>query len=243
MKERYLKEFSPNNKNVYYSSGDRVLCSGTLMNGVDLASFKYFDNGFAKDCNHCYCMAHRLQGSDPASFQVLNYCYAKDKQFVWTFGGKLQSVDVSSFEVCDDGYRTISGNKPIPSGYGKDRFHVYFYGFQGKPKMLSGAIPETFIAIKNSGFGKDDQSVYFGSNRLTGAKSSAWKSLGGDYSKSENKVYHRNKRVKNAAVESFQVDPVVNTLAKDHGKFFSLDQELTEREYESFRSSLVSLVR
>jgi hypothetical protein len=37
----------------------------------------------------------------------------------------------------------------VPYGYGKDKNNVYYYGFEGKPKVVKNASPETYVSLND----------------------------------------------------------------------------------------------
>ena len=220
----------------YWDRGDAIVCAGETVKGAHLPSFRYFENGFARDRANCYCMGRKLRGATSDSLKVLNYCYVTDGQGVWTLGGQIKDVDAESLVVCDDGYKQLSGGGKVPFGYAKDKNFVYYFNFQGKPKKLAKANPDTFMSLNDGHFGKDDKSVFFGSFRLVGAKLDSWVKIDGNYSKDQKKVFSGNRVVNSAIIDTFEVDPLFNFLAKDHVHFYRNDNEISEADYVRIKS-------
>jgi hypothetical protein len=43
----------------------------------------------------------------------------------------------------------------------KDKSNVYYYGFEGKPKVLTNASSETFVSLNDGCFGYDSRNVFY----------------------------------------------------------------------------------
>jgi hypothetical protein len=89
---------------------------------VDLPSFRWLKDSYAKDMNTVYVSKSRLEtveNADPESFQALDYGYGKDKNAVYFSGGKIQGADPTAFRTLDKGPRRY---------YAQDKNGIYLFG-------------------------------------------------------------------------------------------------------------------
>lgn len=201
----------------YWVRDDKIYYRDYPVRGAHIPTFRFYLGHFAKDRKHGYCTSSRLAGSTGESFRALNFCYATDGGSVWTMDGIVKGADAATFVVCDDGVRELGSGARVPSGFGKDRAHVYHYDHQGKPKWVRKADPDTFESLDNGIYGKDRQSVFCRTTRIAGARVEHWRMLGGNYSKDDRNVYYDGRCMADADIESFQVvreEPGLQ-LAKD----------------------------
>ena len=119
---------------------------------ADPDSFRFYLGSFAKDLMRCYCVGKQLRGGNGASFRALNYCYATDGRWVWTLGGLVKDADTQSFQVCDDGVYSLGGEARAPYGYGKDRSRVYYYDFDGAPRLGAQGDPGYLSVLERWSF-------------------------------------------------------------------------------------------
>jgi hypothetical protein len=210
----------------YWTNGKAVFYLGYEVKGADIDSFEQFPGNWAKDKKHCYSVGCRLRGADPATFEVLNYTYARDCNNVWTLGGRIAEADAETFEVCDSGMYSLgrkfkwSPEKQkiwyelfVPHGYGKDRNNVYYYNFDGKPRVVKKAIPASFQSLGDGEFGFDEKSVFHELFVIPKANPATWSKLHEDYNYSRdlNRIYYLNRLMKDADAETFEV--VVSPVA------------------------------
>jgi hypothetical protein len=197
-----------------------------------------------------------LKGADPKTFTVLNNCFAKDNVHVWTTGGKIKDVDAKTFQVSDEGIRKPITSKnieykdgslkkahlKIPYGYAKDKNRVYYENFQGKPKVVKKAEPKTFTSLNNGYFGYDDQFVFFEQYVIQKANPKTWAIIDFDkdrfYSKDDRFVFHGNKIVKGADVNTFElyktkgIGGYVQYFGKDKNQYYHNHETITLKEIE-----------
>ena len=243
---------------LYWTDGKTVYFRHYAIKGADTETFEQYPGCWAKDKKHCYSGATRLQNSDPTTFEVLNFTYAKDKSNVWTMGGRIPDADPSTFEVCDSGRHSLGpdfewtpdGQSPgrqriwyesfVPYGYGKDKNHVYYYDFNGKPVVLKKAAPSSFRSLGDGHFGQDENFVFYGHATIPKANPATWKKLreGYYYSRDGNRIYYFNRPIKDADAETFEVVmvPVATghplQLAKDKNTGYWNDNPLPHIELE-----------
>jgi hypothetical protein len=158
--------------------------------------------------------------------------------------GKIDNVDIKTFEVCDSGKvhiknSTLDGRlfKIIrPMGYGKDKNNVYYHNGNDvkayKPKIVNGALPNTFVSMNDGNFGYDENSVFYRNKKLKNANPKTWKlfKTGCRYSKDKN-IYYENNIIKEADIETFEI--IDYTFAKDKNNYYNTDTIISKEEYEN----------
>jgi DKNYY family len=78
--------------------------------GANAASFKAFDNTYAKDRSNAYFDGHPITGADATSFDVLDRSgFAKDRNHVYQLDRPI-SDDPAHFELIDSGLSKDSAN-------------------------------------------------------------------------------------------------------------------------------------
>lgn len=204
----------------YWTDGSKVYFRHYEIKNADIESFEWFRGSWAKDKKHCYSASTRIPYADPATFDVLNYTFAKDKSNVWTMGGCIKEVDCDSFEVCDSGMYSLGKQVErlsetqviwyelfVPYGYGKDKNNVYYYNYEGKPKVVKKAIPTSFCSLGDGDFGRDEKSVLCGYSVIPKANPATWEKMQDNYyySKDGNRIYYLNRLISNADMETFEI--------------------------------------
>jgi hypothetical protein len=173
------------------------------LTGADIATFRFYPGGFAKDRKHCYGHWGKLPGGNSRTFSVLNYSYATDGRWVWTIGGRVEGADAASFVVLDDGTRNGAYHERV--GYAKDRERVFFAHSGNQAKWVRQASPESFESLNDGRFAKDHNGVFFGSIPLPKVNPAQWRRLGGSYSKDDTRIYYGDACITKADYESFEV--------------------------------------
>ena len=242
------------NENYPYSTnGDKVYFCGSEIKKADLDSFVVYPEyiPWAKDKKTVYRQSYPFGKVDKDTFKVLNYSFVKDKLNVWTLNGKMDKVDIKTFEVCDSGKVHIRDGmldgrliKVILSmGYGKDKDNVYYYNQEDekayKPKIVNGALPDTFVSMDNGRFGHDANCVYYQNKKLKGANPKTWKLFKAEslYSK-DKKVYYKDQIIQGADVETFELIGKLTTFARDKNNYYNVDRVILKEEFEKFCISL-----
>jgi hypothetical protein len=229
----------------YWTDGEKVYFLVHEIKNADFDSFVIYpeDIPWAKDKKTVYCESSIFRNADKETFEALNYSFVKDKLNVWTMNGKIDNVDIKTFEVCDSGKVHIKNSifdgklfKIIrPMGYGKDKNNVYYYNGNDvkayKPKIVNGALPDTFVSMNDGNFGYDGKSVFYRNKKLKNANSKTWKlfKTGCRYSKDKN-IYYENNIIKEADIETFEITN--NTFAKDKNNYYNVDTIISKERYE-----------
>jgi hypothetical protein len=206
------------------------------VKGADANTFFSYLNGFAADKKHCYYMGHRLADGHGEMFRALNYTYMTDGRYVWTVAGRVKDVDAESFEVCDHGFIILSRETHIPHSYGKDKYRVYYYDFDGITNWVRKADPKTFISLNDGHFGHDENFVFCGRSALPKAVVSQWRKLGGYYSTDGRRMYYFNRIIKDADCVTFEVVQGKRSciqLAKDSKHYFHNDSIVSAEAFVS----------
>jgi hypothetical protein len=254
---KLAKEFDRTNENMlYWTDGIKVYFWHYEIKGADIETFEQYPGSWGKDKKHCYLGSSVLRGVDVQSFKVLNFTYAKDNANVWTLGGMIKDVDANTFEVCDDGRKYngkiyeknssmtegIVRDSVVPYGYGKDKNNVYYYGFEGKPKIIKNALPETFVSLNDGCYGYDSKTVFYKTYKLNKANPKTWRKLKDNYyySKDKSIIYYLNRVITEADAETFEViEKTVELfeppqLAKDKNNYYENDDIITKEKFEEY---------
>jgi hypothetical protein len=249
------RNFDKTNENtLYWTDGVKVYFMHHEIKGADIETFEQYPGSWAKDKKHCYSGDSALKGADVQSFKVLNFTYAKDNKNVWTLGGMIKDADANTFEVCDDGRKyngkiyektpSMAGgiiyDSFAPCGYGKDKNSVYYYGFEGKPKIVKNASPETFVSLNDGCYGYDSKTVFYKTYKLNKANPKTWKKLKENYyySKDKDVIYYVNRIITEANAATFEVLEKTEELfeppqlAKDKHNYYRNDRIITKEELE-----------
>lgn len=216
----------------YWIKDGKVFWRHYPIRGADVASFRFYLSGFAKDRKHCYNQNSRMKIANPSAFRTLNYAYATDDEFVWVMGGMINECDAKTFVVCDDGYRCIGIGARLPYGFGKDSKRVFFFGYEGKAKWVRKANATSFVSFNDGFFGKDEQSAFWGTSAISKSKAIHWKRIGGPFSKDDSRIFFANASIDEADYDSFEVvwaDGI--PLAKDNRRFFRDRTVVDEAEF------------
>jgi hypothetical protein len=263
MKEGKLAQFYDTNdeNTLYWTDGKVVYFREEKIKNADIYSFEQFPGCWAKDKNFCYSGNTKLKDADCSTFEVLNYTYAKDKTNVWTLEGRIPEAEAKTFEVCDNGKKSLgftfvesANNKKekresfAPYGFGKDANNVFYYDFQGKPKVVKKAISSSFESLNDGYFGYDEKSVFCGKNILPKANPKSWKKLEDKYyySKDQSTVYYFNSLIKDADAESFEVVIVSSVFdtptqyAKDKNHYYLNDSICSADEFEKYTAEEIT---
>lgn len=172
----------------YWSDGKMVYWRHRPVS-KDVEHFQVFNATFGKDRKACYLYDKKLRDVNGDLFRALNYSFAFDGKTAWTISGRFEPLDPQTFDVCDDGFWlseikiTLTDGKcypevlHIPYGFAKDSKAVYYENFQGKPKILKKADPETFVSNNDGYFAWDKNYVFYGQSTLPGASPTTWKLL------------------------------------------------------------------
>lgn len=259
----------------YWTDGSKVYFRHYEIKGADIESFEWFSGCWAKDKKHCYSTSVRLPKTDPTTFDVMNYTFAKDKSNVWTMGGRIPEADSETFEVCDSGMYSLGKHFSrlsetqviwyesfVPYGFGKDKNHVYYYDYQGKPKVITKAIPSSFHSMDDGEFAYDEKSVFCGRSVIPKANPATWKKMQDNfyYSKDGNRIYYLNRLINGADADTFEVIVTPALIghpyqyAKDKNVGYSNDTVISHEElamkvqddiehYEMLKAKLASHIK
>jgi hypothetical protein len=240
------------NKNYpFWTDGKGVYFLVHEIKNADLDSFIIYDVDipWAKDKKTVYCQSSIFRNADKDTFEALNYSFVKDKLNVWTMNGKIDNVDIKTFVVCDGGKvhikdTAIDGKlfKIIrPMGYGKDKNNVYYYNGNDvkayKPKIVTGALPGTFVSMDDGNFGYDENSVFYRNKKLKNANSKTWGLFeAGCWYSRDKKVYYGGDIIKEADAETFEPIGKLKTFAKDKNNYYNADRIISKEHFEKLKT-------
>jgi hypothetical protein len=215
----------------YSLNGGVLLWRGHyVVSGADIASFRFYLSGFAKDKKHCYHQGRRLQGGNPGTFRMLNYTWATDRNKVWCLSGPVADADGATFVACDDGH--CPSQDGVPYSYGKDQYKVFHYDFDGKACWVRKADPASFETVVCGEFGRDAEFIFCRSSVLQKARRDTWQYLGQHYSKDDRRVFYDNRELVGADLDSIEVAQYRFPLARDRNRYYRNDSEITREDYE-----------
>lgn len=228
--------YGSNENPPYYIKRGKVFFFSFEIKSADIDSFLYYNNGFAKDKNKCYCSSKLLKGGNPKSFKIYNYAYVGDDKHIWSYGGEIKEADVETFTVCDKGF--VSGNMGAektyyPTGYAKDKNNVYFYDFFGKNKILINADSGSFISFSIYN-GRDKNNVFIGKSLVKGANPDTWTAISSPFYRDKKNVYCNTKKIIGADINTFEVlmpNDDFQKLAKDKNNFYCYEKKISEEEF------------
>jgi len=167
-------------------------------------SFELIDQHFAKDNASIYYYGYTGEGQhnicilpcDRNTFEILDYRYSKDNQKVFFLGFTLKGADVASFELLEE-------------DYSRDKNAVYF-----QSRKITNADPASFVVYEENGmfghdfnYARDKSFVYMDDVQVTAADVKTFKVLGENYGSDYKHVFYKNKIVKGADPQSFNVYP------------------------------------
>lgn len=171
--------FSPINA-YYFHDHVHVFFQDHLIEDADPGSFRVINDCYASDSHGVFHLMHVIEGADPDSFMILSEKFTKDSDQVFFEGRLVQQCDPASVEIIGSNFARDKNavyylTEPMPT-FNRDTFYVLDgdFGSDGKhvcygSRWLPTADPGHFIVLNPSAFtpyGKDHDSVYFGSDRL-----------------------------------------------------------------------------
>lgn len=242
-----LQEFRPrtyqsNSVSTQYwlQNGKVRHASSPPIRGADPDTFVFYESGFAKDANWAYAYGRRLSKSNGATFRPLNYCYYTDGEQVWTIGGIVRTTRCASFRVLDRGYALMGSGRKSGQGYATDGEHVFYEGTEGKPSVLRGADPKTFVSAGDCKYGRDATKVYCRKAALKKADPKTWHQLDefSCYSRDKDRAFYDNREMRGVNPDQLQIYvDGVPPLARTMDKWFRCDLEITWEEFDRLRNS------
>ncbi len=178
---------------------------------MDIASFKYFEEGIAMDKNRVIAKDTVLTELDPTTFKFIShgfYPYLIDKKKVYSFNTvsttPINDADPATFTLMKQNDKTLLN-------YAIDKNHVFHYNH-----VIEGADPKTFSLLENglnnseNGFAKDSKHVYWNGDIVTEADVKTFKLLEPGknspewYGIDSKHVFHGKSILKNANPKTFK---------------------------------------
>jgi len=250
--DRTLNDFNEADPETHFwTDGSKVFNYNTLLRGANPKTFAY-DGIFAKDDLRCFCGETCLKDADVETFRPLNYTYAIDKNNVYTITGKIKDVDIETFSVLDDGkYLLLYNRLGIPEytfyGYAKDKNHIYYHNYEGKPKIIKDAVLESFTAYNDGYFARDQNHIYGNGRRIKNADVKTWRKISALpnslYSKDHKKIFYAFWEIK-ADYETFELEIPENAkyityqLARDKDNFYKNGELISEEEFSKLKNKM-----
>ncbi len=189
--------------------------SGKPIRGADPATFRVFNQIWARDVKRIFVYDSLVRGADADSFEVFNELYARDKNRAYYSFGTIKGADPSTFHALDNGLRKTRYPWKCHSGFAADKNAVYHYTLTiGKPSIPRGADPSTFVPLECD-YGIDATRVYFQHTRVLKAKPSTFRLLGLHYATDDKHVIYGNWVVEGADVVTFAEDTNDDAVGRD----------------------------
>lgn len=203
--------YAHDSKTVYYQGYKKDGISGVyIIFGADPATFKALGNMYAKDKRYAYFKGEMVTDADPGTFIEIGQpgvFYAKDKNFVYKNGEKVGDYNTADFRVLVSGATVFLIDKE------KVFLEAWFVDGGNKQEIreIEGVDAETFEVVRGV-WGKDKESVYYGTHRIGNSDPSTFEVLGvgeGDlrsmmYGRDANAVYYTYQKLEGADPKTFQ---------------------------------------
>ena len=222
----------------WWTRDDHVYFDEGKLSPVDISSFQPLGTTWARDAKRVYSHGLVIRGADPATFIAINSLYGKDDHHIYTLTGKMKEIEASTFV----GIGPTAHWFNTENGYGKDSQFVYHTTVGGKACALKKADTLSFTSLGN-GFGCDQAAVYFETKQLSGADPAEWNHIRGPHSRSGNKGYCLNKRIRGADGHRLESLPILESpdyWSRDEKGFFRWDEPRDSREYlDVFRDCFI----
>ncbi|MFO0764161.1 MAG: DKNYY domain-containing protein [Candidatus Gracilibacteria bacterium] len=146
-----FSQYVIDDKNVWY--GDEAIPL------VDIETFSYLGNSFAKDKNHVYFTGRIIKGANPDKFKFASGSFSQyviDDKNVWYGDELLQDRDPGTFGLIYDIF---------PHEYTKDKENVWY-----NREIIVGADPKTFELLRPTDglttYSKDKNYVYLNGKKI-----------------------------------------------------------------------------
>jgi hypothetical protein len=202
--------------------------SGKPIRGADAGTFRVLNKIWARDAKRVFVYDSLLRGVDADSFEVLNMLYARDRFRAYYSFGVIKTADASTFRALDNGIRKTEYSWNSYSGFAADKSAVYHKVLTiGKPSILKGANPETFVPI-GCDFGKDENQVFFQHTKVPKADPSSFRLLGLHYATDGKRIFYANRIVDDADVDTFQEDPENGIFGRDRFRRYDIGRPIVE---------------
>ncbi len=196
---------------------------------ADRSTFDVLSKWWARDSKNVYSAGSVIRDADVESFTVLNELYAKDANRAYTMMGPIKGADVSTFTSIGDTKHPCSTYKR----YAKDSQAVYHTTKGGKACLMKAADPATFTPLSH-GYGCDSKHVFCERTKLPGAKPDEWEFIRGHHSRSAERAFLWNKRIKGARGNSLRSLPMIDFLdiwCRDDKSFFNRTSPANPQDY------------
>lgn len=187
-----------------YADQYHVYLYDKMVEGIDGASFQLVDLHYASDATQHFMIRTDDLGKkhfdkidcDYPSFEILEYPYAKDKVNLYYEGYKVKGLNSTQVRLLGHGYLT-------------DGESIFY-----KNRPLAGADAGSFLVFQeNENFlgehvlARDKNRIYIQDKPHADADVQTFKILNENYNKDSKYVYFKEKRIKGADSESFEVLP------------------------------------
>jgi hypothetical protein len=209
--------------NVYWGK------SGKPMRGANPATFRVFNQIWARDAKRVFVYDSLIRGADSESFEVYNELFARDKNCAYYSFGVIKNADCATFRALDNGIRKTRYRWKSFSGFAADKNAVYHYTLTiGKPSILKGADPSSFQSL-GCDYGMDSERVFFQHTRVPKARPSTFRLIGLHYATDGHHIFYGNRIVDGADVTSFMEDPDDDINGRDAFRRYQTGKPIVEQ--------------
>ena len=186
--KKFFTNYYRDKSNIYYYDADYKALK--RLEGADRNSFISFEANFGKDNKNVFYNGNKLEGVNSDGFEILdeNTIIFKNKSNVYFLKAKNEEKKYKLIPLNFDS----SSFKPVHkrSEYFKDKNGIYYFDYSNLEKLDT----EKTEDIQNKLFFK-----------IEGVDVPTFRELQFGYSKDRNRVYCKNKEVKDADAESFVI--------------------------------------
>lgn len=211
----------------FYDASCQAVPGYAEVDGADAGTFKVLNSEYANDKSNCYRRNYVIRFADPKTFKVLSENYAKDGIAVYYDGVVVPGLDPENFEVVNyNMWKNKSGNY-----YPKD--------------ILDNRCLFDHLKGLMGDFGRNENNVYVGNEKIEGADPKTFSILGFGYSKDAQNVYYWKEKVPDADPKSMIIldrglqitgaDFIRPTVARDKNNVFQGTRKIEGADLESFK--------
>lgn len=189
-----------------------VYFEGRKVDYIDTDSFVHIEYNFYKDKNHVYVGKDIIDGCNSSSnIRILNNFYITDEKFIF-FIKKSNIIIVNGANP-----KTIKVN----GQFAVDDKNVYYKG-----EIINDADCNSVKITTNNNYITDSKSVFY-TNKQIPASPDNFVTLGYGYSKSGNRIFFRDKVIRNADIKTFK--PTGYGYAADKFAKYRFDNQYSKK--------------
>lgn len=229
----------------HYRGGDR--CMATILQGTT-GDYRIITPRFAVGAARIYNRENVVRGVKAAGFRAFNALFVGNDEIIMTSYGNAKVADPQSFQVLDDGTAPSQYSSTVDGyrcSFARDNKFAYFFDESTSTPhaiRIRGCKDPERLESLGYGYARDDNSVFFQSNKLKNASPTTFRPFNTCYATDGKHVFSHDWIVEDADVASFEILPtslwpgelerMVNSAwARDRNRFFENGDERSEAEY------------